>query len=275
MSGTAAGRRRRRVCRSDDGRRHALRPAGRRAGGRGRAARARDRHAIVRRARRVPRARVCRQVAHQPHPPRAGRLSTRARCRGGRCAPLGRAGQIPDRCRRRRLARLMIIPLVALAVVTAFMLGELVISRRNERTLFARGATTPPDPVYGTMRWAYPGAFLAMAVEAAVAGTPSAPVMAAGIAVFAVAKALKFWAIGTLGVRWTYRVLVVPGAPLVTAGPYRWIRHPNYVGVLGELIGVALVTGARFSGPLAILFFSWLLRRRIQAEERALGIGIY
>jgi methyltransferase len=169
----------------------------------------------------------------------------------------------------------MVIPFVALAVVVAFMLGELALSNRNERTLFARGATTPPDPVYRTMQWAYPGAFIAMAVEGAAAGTPSANVLLGGVVVVAAAKAVKFWAIATLGHRWTYRVLIVPGAPLVATGPYRWIRHPNYVGVVGELVGMALVTGARFSGPLAILFFSWLLRRRIAAEERALGIGIY
>ena len=76
-------------------------------------------------------------------------------------------------------------------------------------------------------------------------------------------------------VRWTYKVLVVPGAPLVASGPYRWVRHPNYVGVLGELIGVAVLLGAWITGPLVVIFFSWLLRRRVQAEERALGIGIY
>jgi methyltransferase len=169
----------------------------------------------------------------------------------------------------------MVIALAALAVVIAFMVGELAISRRHERTLFARGATTPADPVYGTMQWAYPGAFIAMALEGATIGIPSSGVLLAGVIVFAAAKALKFWAMASLGVRWTYRVLVLPDVPLVTAGPYRWIRHPNYVGVLGELIGMAFVTGARVSGPLAILFFSWLLWRRIRAEERALGIGIY
>ena len=70
--------------------------------------------------------------------------------------------------------------------------------------------------------------------------------------------------------RWTYKVLVLPGVPLVTGGPYRFVKHPNYVGVIGELIGMALMTGARVSGPLGLFFFSWLLIRRIQAEERAL-----
>ena len=54
------------------------------------------------------------------------------------------------------------------------------------------------------------------------------------------AKALKWWAILTLGRFWTFRVIVVPGATLVAGGPYRWLRHPNYVGVIGELVGVGV-----------------------------------
>ena len=67
---------------------------------------------------------------------------------------------------------------------------------------------------------------------------PDPPVLAAGLAVFFVGtKALKWWAILTLGPSWTFRVIVVPGAPLIASGPYRFVRHPNYVGVVGELIG--------------------------------------
>jgi methyltransferase len=120
------------------------------------------------------------------------------------------------------------------------------------------------------MRWAYPAVFVAMAVEGVLSAPPPPALVVAGAAVFTASKLLKFWAIATLGERWTYRVLVLPGVPLVASGPYRFIRHPNYVGVVGELIGMALVTEARFAGPAGVLFFSWLLSRRIQAEDRAL-----
>jgi len=170
----------------------------------------------------------------------------------------------------------MSVSIAALAVIIAFMLGELALSRRNERILIARGAVEPPDPVYRTMRWAYPGAFVAMAVEGAILGPSAGVVALAGVLIIAAAKLLKFWAIATLGERWTYRVLVVPGAPLVSSGPYRWMRHPNYAGVIGELLGMAVLMAARVTGPVSLLFFSWLLRRRILAEERALGMrGIY
>jgi methyltransferase len=166
------------------------------------------------------------------------------------------------------------ISMVALAVVLVLMLGELWLSLRNERRLLARGAFEPPDSVYSSMRLAYPGVFVAMAIEGMMLPPASPNLLAAGIMVFVIGKAVKVWAIATLGERWTYKVLILPGAPLVANGPYRFLRHPNYVGVVGELIGMALMTGARVTGPLGVLFFSWLLWRRIRAEDQALR-GIY
>jgi len=165
---------------------------------------------------------------------------------------------------------LSIITLIAIVVM---MLGELWLSRSNERWMFDHGATAPSDPVYGTMRWAYPLTFAAMAVEGMILDRPIGTAAVAGAVLLVVAKALKFWAIASLGPRWTFRVLVLPGAPLVNGGPYRFIRHPNYVAVVGELLSMALLTGARISGPLSLLGFGWLLVRRISAEESALGLN--
>jgi len=71
--------------------------------------------------------------------------------------------------------------------------------------------------------------------------------------------------------RWTFRVLVLPGSPLVASGPYRWLRHPNYLAVIGELAGVAATVWAPITGVVAGLGFGWLIRRRIRVEEQALG----
>ena len=157
------------------------------------------------------------------------------------------------------------------AVVFAIMLAETALSRANERRLRASGAVEPAGDVYRAMAIAYPASFLAMGVEGALAGPAPAGVWWTGIAVFVAAKAIKYWAIASLGPRWTFRVLVLAGAPLVTRGPYAWLRHPNYVGVVGELLGVALIAGAVVTGALSTLGFLWLLRRRIVVEDRALG----
>ena len=156
------------------------------------------------------------------------------------------------------------------AVVFGAMLIETWRATRNEHVQRTRGGVEPPGDVYKLMRIVYPGAFLAMFAEGLARGSPSPSVSTAGVAIFAAAKALKWWAILSLGPFWTFRVIVVPGAALVAKGPYRWLRHPNYIGVVGELAGVAMMTGAWVSGVAAIATFGALLMKRIAVEERAL-----
>lgn len=157
--------------------------------------------------------------------------------------------------------------------VTAFvpMLLEARRSRANEQIVRARGAREPENDVYRAMQVLYPACFAAMVLEAWWRGSGLTPVVSAGAGVFFAAKALKYWAIAALGERWTFRVLVVPGAPLVASGPYRYLNHPNYVAVVGELLGMALMAQAPITGPLAIVVFGALIYARIQVEERALA----
>ena len=163
----------------------------------------------------------------------------------------------------------MLITRVLLAVVFIPMLIEARVAATNERVQRARGGIEPRDDVYAIMRVAYPAVFLAMIVEGAF--WPDHGYVLAGAAVFFFAKCLKSWAIVSLGDAWTFRVIVRPGVALVASGPYRWLRHPNYVAVAGELVGVALMSGARMAGPLGTLFFAFLMLRRIAVEERALA----
>lgn len=165
------------------------------------------------------------------------------------------------------------IPVAVTLVLAVLMAAEAAWSRRNEARLRARGAKEPPGDVYRLMQWAYPGAFAAMAVEGGFRAPASGGLLVAGAATLVAAKWLKYWAMVTLGDRWCFRVLVPPGAPRVTAGPYRRLAHPNYVAVVGELVGAALVFGAPLAGPLATLAFGALLRRRIRVEETALAEG--
>lgn len=157
-------------------------------------------------------------------------------------------------------------------VVAVAMLTEAWLSRRHERELRAAGAVEPPGDVYAVMQLVYPGCFVAMVVEALLRGRPSALIVPGAI-VFVGGKVLKWWAITSLGTRWTFRVLVPVGAPLVARGPYRWIRHPNYLAVVGELAGAAMMLGTPWSGVLACVIFSALMWKRIQVEEKALGIA--
>ena len=162
-------------------------------------------------------------------------------------------------------------PLLTLAaLVFGPMLLEARRASRNERAQRARGGIEPPGDVYAWMRVIYPASFAAMIAEGGVRGWPPLPVLVAGVLFFTLGKALKWWAIAVLGPSWTFRVIVVPGALLVARGPYRWIRHPNYVGVVGELAGVAAAVGAPVSGAIALAVFGLLLIKRIAVEERTL-----
>lgn len=172
------------------------------------------------------------------------------------------------------------------AFVTALILGLLLaetrVSRRHERKLRAQGAVTPPGDVYLALLLLYPTAFLLMGLEglwrASVSGRHAEAALASdgpawcvsGVLLFLASKALKYWAIRTLGARWTFRVFVVPGVALATTGPYRYVAHPNYIAVVGELVGTAMMVGARVCGPLMLAAFGVALWARVRFENRIL-----
>lgn len=170
----------------------------------------------------------------------------------------------------------------AFAVIIGLLLAEARVSWRHERLLRARGAVEPPGDVHWALALLYPSAFVLMGAEgmyrAAVLASAAGPASPAGPSwflsgamLFAVSKALKYWAIRTLGERWCFRVLVLPGVPLVAGGPYQYVKHPNYIAVVGELVGAAMMVGARVAGPVMVVLFGVALWARVRFEERALG----
>jgi methyltransferase len=149
---------------------------------------------------------------------------------------------------------------------------ELVLSARNARLARARGGVETGQGHYPVMS-VFHGAFLiACALEVVLLRRPF-PGAVGGIALAVVlaAQALRYWAVATLGWRWNTRIVVVPGEVPVTGGPYRWVRHPNYLAVIAEMLALPLVHGAWLTAMVFSLGNAWLLRVRIRAEERALG----
>ena len=161
--------------------------------------------------------------------------------------------------------------LMALAVIFGVMLAEFRVSLQHEAQLDALGATTPPESQYPLMAVAYPLSFALMGGEAWWRQGAPGGWFVSGVLLFVGAKALKFWAIGSLGERWTFRVRVLKGAPLVSSGPYQYVAHPNYIAVTGELVATAMMMGAVVSGPVMTLVFGVLMWRRARFEERALA----
>jgi methyltransferase len=151
---------------------------------------------------------------------------------------------------------------------------ELLVSRRNARRALAAGGVEVGRGHYPAMVLFHGTFLLACAVEPALwpqAWPPAAAALALAAALLA--QGLRWWAIATLGGRWSTRIIVVPGAPPVVGGPYRFLPHPNYLAVAVELLAVPLIGGAVFTAALATLGNAAMLAVRIPAEERALGQG--
>ena len=164
---------------------------------------------------------------------------------------------------------------LTLAVVGAVALeraAELWLSRRNTAWARARGAREVGRGSYRVMASFHSFFLLACAVEPWLPGPAFSPVLAT-VCIMALlgAQALRWWAVFTLGRRWTTRVIVFPDAEPVTGGPYRWLRHPNYVAVIVEMIALPMVHVGWLLALLASLGNALLLRTRIAMEERALG----
>ena len=152
------------------------------------------------------------------------------------------------------------------------MIAETLLSASHERRLRAAGAIEPRDDVYRFMQVAYPACFVAMVGESWLRERGLSATALAGLGIFAAAKALKYWAMATLGDRWTFRVLVPPGSSRTIRGPYRVLRHPNYIAVAAELAGFAVLAQAPIAGTAALLVFVPIMLARIRVEERALGL---
>jgi len=165
----------------------------------------------------------------------------------------------------------MTVAIVVLALAFIPMAFEARLAAAHDRGLRAAGAIEPKDDVFPVMQVVYPTAFLAMALEALLRDAHVDLILGAGAIVFALGKAIKYWAIATLGPRWTFRVLVPPGSGLVQRGPYRFMHHPNYLGVMGELAGMGLMAHALVAGPIAVVLFGAIIAARIRVEERALA----
>ena len=156
-----------------------------------------------------------------------------------------------------------------LGFVTLQRLGELVLARRNTARLLAAGAHEVAAGHYGLIVLLHAAWLLGL--WGLVIGQEIETVHLGWLALFAVLQGLRAWVIATLGPRWTTRIVVLPGAPLVRRGPYRFVSHPNYLVVAGEMLVLPLVFGLASYGVIFFVLNAAVLWVRIRAENRALG----
>jgi methyltransferase len=159
-----------------------------------------------------------------------------------------------------------------LALLVAERGVELAVSSRNVRRALARGGFEAGRGHYPAVVALHVAFLGAIAAEALLLPSPW-PAWATAVALAAAlaAQGLRWWAVATLGDRWSTRIVVVPGEAPVTRGPYRFLAHPNYLAVAVEIAAAPLVLGAWRTALLFSAGNALLLAVRIRAEERALG----
>lgn len=149
---------------------------------------------------------------------------------------------------------------------------ELIVSKRNARWAFAHGGEEFGRGHYPVMVIMHAALLLGCVIEVAVAHRPFLGWLGwPMLAVVAASQALRWWCVMTLGHRWNTLVIVLPDAPLVRRGPYRWLRHPNYVAVVAEGMALPLVHTAWLTAATFTLANALLLAVRIRVENAALG----
>jgi methyltransferase len=159
--------------------------------------------------------------------------------------------------------------LLVLAFVTLQRLGELVLARHNTARLIGQGAieVAPSHyPLLVGLHAAWLGGLWYFALTLRL-DSPSLVLLA----VFFVLQGLRVWVLMTLGPRWTTRIIVVPGEKLVRRGPYRFLSHPNYCVVAGEVLVLPLAFGLEWYGVVFSLLNLAILWVRIGAENKALA----
>jgi methyltransferase len=159
----------------------------------------------------------------------------------------------------------MILQVAILALVTAQRLGELVLANRNTKRLLAAGGVEHGAghyPLIVALHAGWLGGLWLLAWDR--------PVSLAWLAVYVVLQAGRAWVLASLGARWTTRIIAVPGEALVRRGPYRFIPHPNYAVVAGEILVLPLVFGLWAYALVFSALNAVVLWIRIRAERRAL-----
>lgn len=159
-----------------------------------------------------------------------------------------------------------------IVLIAAGRLVELRIAKRNLRRLLERGGVEAAPGHYPWMVLLHTAFLISCPLEVWLLGRPFLPVLGIPMLLLAVlAAGLRYWVIRTLAGRWTTRIVVLPGAPPVTGGPYRFLRHPNYLAVITEMFALPLVHTAWLTAIVFSALNVAVLRVRIRAEEEALS----
>lgn len=159
----------------------------------------------------------------------------------------------------------MTLPILVLLLVTLQRLAELVIAQRNTKRLLANGAHEAAPEHYPLIVGLHAAWLIGLWI---LAYNIQPDHILLGL--FLVLQAIRIWVLTTLGPRWTTRIIILPGSPLVRDGPFRFVSHPNYCVVVAELFVLPLAFGLLWYGIVFSILNAIILTIRIRAENEAL-----
>lgn len=161
--------------------------------------------------------------------------------------------------------------LALLAAVALLRIVELQISKKHQRDMLARGAAKVDEPRFRWMVLLHTAVLAGAALEVVLLKRPFIPVLAATMfAIFLGANVVRWWVIRTLGQHWNVQVVNSTSLGVVTSGPFRYVRHPNYAAVFSEMVALPLIHTAWITAVAGALAHVVVLSQRLSTEERVL-----
>ena len=161
--------------------------------------------------------------------------------------------------------------LALLALVGSGRLIEMRISARNQRRLASLGVAKIAEPYFHWMVLLHIGVLVAAGFEVLLLRRPFILVLAGLMStLFLLANLLRWWVIRSLGAHWNVQVMASGSLGIISEGPYKWVRHPNYVAVFVELVALPLIHAAWFTAVCGAAASVWVLHRRLVVEDKVL-----
>ena len=163
----------------------------------------------------------------------------------------------------------MLFPIV-ISIVILQRLIELFIAKRNEKWMRSQGAFEAGATHYPVMVSMHIVFFISLLAEVFLFEKALSPLWFIFLVIFLIAQAARIWCLASLGKFWNTKIIILPGATVVQKGPYKWVRHPNYIIVATELLVLPLLFSAYLTAIVFSLLNVWMLSVRIPTEEKAL-----
>lgn len=167
---------------------------------------------------------------------------------------------------------LSVIAFLGLLLAVALLrILELQISRRHQKDMISRGAAKVDEPRFRWMVVLHTAVLIGAALEVVLLKRPFLPALAAAMfAIFLAANCVRWWVIRTLGNHWNVQVMDSTSLGVITSGPFRYVRHPNYAAVFSEMVALPLIHTAWITAAVGALAHAVVLSQRLATEERVL-----